>query len=87
MRGTVEQWHRDTEWAKSNNGSLLWTKYSIGSKYILRCRCVYRKQQIQVENEMECGGIVKRRSYKAMGGGLPEDPLRVVTGALEGYEC
>lgn len=82
----MEQWHRATKWVKRNSRDLLWTKYSICSKYTPRCCCVYCGQQIQVENEMECGDVVKRRSLKAMGGAYLRPP-RVVTGVLEGYEC
>lgn len=82
----MEQWHRATKWAKRSSGNLLWTKYSICSNYNLKCCCIYCRQQIQVENEMECGDVVKRRSLKAMGGAYLRPPW-VVTGVLEGYEC
>lgn len=62
---------KEPKWAKRSSGNLLWTESRICSKsFPRRCCCVYRRQQIQVENEMECGDVVKRRSLKAMGEGL-----------------
>lgn len=67
VRGSMEQWHRATKWAIRSSGNLLWTESRIYSKSFPWCCCDYCRQQIQVENEMECGDVVKRRSLKAMG--------------------